>query len=151
MKGDMHMSCHYRRNEIDCNTFGLPAQSKYIMEIDSRDEPLRGQDCQFQQLHKRPTSYMREAPFMESDKAHCRYLHQQNSTSQYLEANPDYFPCCEQHCREDWNAQHLAAACMKSCQVPPAPPAPPIASCVTRSLGKVSAEASTDSAKDPFP
>jgi len=55
-----HMSCQHGSNEIDM--FGLPADEEYVEEIDTGDEPLRGQDSQPTQLGKRSTSHMHEAP-----------------------------------------------------------------------------------------
>jgi len=129
-----HMSCQHGSNEIDI--FGLPEDEEYVNEIDTGGEPLREQDSQPTQIGKRSTSLMHEAPDEEAENiAHSRRLR-----------------------REDQTAQRSAAAIKKSSQVPraapdPAPvpaPAPPIGSHVTRSQGKVSAEALMASATDLF-
>jgi hypothetical protein len=63
-----HTSCQHESNEIDADMFGLPKDKEYIEEIDTGDEPLRGQDSQPTQLGKRSTSHMHKAPDEEAKK-----------------------------------------------------------------------------------
>jgi len=167
-----HMSCQHESNDIDTDMFGLPEDMEYIDETDTVDEPLR--DIQPTQIGKRSTSHMREAPDEEAENAHSRCLRQEDQTAQRSAADAEnahsWRLCREDQTaqrlvadaeniahswrlrREDQTAERLAAAIMKSSQVPPASPAPapPIASRVTRSRGKASAEGFRASIEDPF-
>jgi hypothetical protein len=151
-----HMSCLNESNEIDTDMFGLPEDKEYIDETDTGDEPRRRQDSQPTQLGKRFSSHMHEAPNKEAENAHSRRLRREDQTAQRSAANAENIAHSRPLRREDQTARRSAAAIKKSSQVPraaPAPvaaPAPPIGSRVTRSQGKVSAEALTASATDPF-
>jgi len=149
-----HMSCQHGSNEIDM--FGFPEDEQYVKETDTGDEPLR--DSQPTQIAKRSKSHMHDAPDEEAENAHSRRLRREDQTAQRSAANAENIPHSWHHSREDQTARRSAAAIKKSSQVPraapdPAPvpaPAPPIGSRVTRSQGKVFAEALTASATDPF-
>ena len=99
---------------------------------------------------------MHKAPDEEAENAHSRCLRRENQTAQCLAANAENIVHSRRLRREDQTARRSAVAFNKSNQVPraapvPAPaPAPLIGSGVTRSQGKVSAEALTGSATDPF-
>ena len=94
---------------------------------------------------------MHEAPDEEAENTHSRRLRREDQTAQRSAADAENGHSRRLH-REDQTARHSAAAIKKSSQVPPASPAPapPIASRVTRSQGKTSAEALTASIEDPF-
>jgi len=62
--------------------FGIPEDEDYVEEIDTGDEPLRGQDSQPTQLGKRSTSHMHEAPDEEAQNAHSRRLRREDQTAQ---------------------------------------------------------------------
>jgi len=156
------MSCQHGSNEIDM--FGLPEDEEYVEETDTGDEPLR--DSQPTQIGKRSKSHMHEAPDEEAENAHSRRLRREDQTAQRSAANAEIIAHSRRLRREDQTARRSAAAIKKSSQVPraapdpapdpapvPAPvqaPALPTGSRVTRSQGKVSAEALTASATDPF-
>ena len=146
------MSCHHGSNEIDI--CGLPEDEEYVDEIDTVDEPLRGQDSQPMQIRKRSKSHMHEAPDMEAEHSHSWRLRREDQTAQCSAADAENITHSWRLRREDQTAWRSAAAIKRSCQVPPASPAPapPIGSRVTRSQGKVSAEALTASVAtgDPF-
>jgi hypothetical protein len=99
---------------------------------------------------------MHTAPDEEAENAHSRHLRREDQTAQRSAANAEYIVHSRRLRREDQTARRSAAANKKSRQVPRATPvpapatAPPIGSRVTRSQGKVSAEALTASATDPF-
>ena len=103
---------------------------------------------------------MHKAPDEEAENAHSRRLRREDQTAQRLAANAENIAHSRRLCLEDQTARRSAAAINKSSQVrrtapvpapAPAPaPALPIGSPVTRSQGKVSAEALTASATDPF-
>jgi len=105
-------------------------------------------------------SHMHKAPDEEAENAHSRRLRREDQTAQRLAANAENIAHSRRLCLEDQTARRSAAAINKSSQVrrtapvpapAPAPaPALPIGSPVTRSQGKVSAEALTASATDPF-
>jgi len=129
-----HMSCQDGSNEI--YIFVLPEDDNYVGEIDTAGEPLRGQHSQPTQVGKRSTSLMHEAPEEEAEHiTHSLRLR-----------------------RDDQTARRSAAAIKKWSHVPraapdPSPvpaPAAPIGSRVTKSHCKVSAEALTASATNPF-
>jgi len=169
-----HMSCQHGSNEIDI--FELPEDEEYVKETDTGDEPLRGQDSQPTHIRKGSTSHMHEAPDAKAEYiAHSQHLRRENQTAQRLAADAENIAHSQRICREDQTAQcsavdaeniahhrrlrqenqtarRSAAANEKSSQVPPASPAPPMASWVTRSQGKASAEALTASEDtgDPF-
>jgi len=131
--------------------FGLPEDEEYVDEKDTGDEPLR--DSQPMQIGKRSTSYMHEAPDEEVENiAHSRRLRREDQTAQRSAADADAENIAHSRRlrREVQTAWRSAAAIKKSSQLPPASPAPPIASRVTRSQGKASAEALTASIEDPF-
>ena len=148
------MSCQHGSNEIDM--FELPEDDEYVEETDTRDEPLR--DSQPTQIGKRSKPHMYEAHDEEAEIAHSRRLCREDQTAQRSAANAENIAHSRRLHRDDQTSQHSAAAIKKSSQVPraapsPAPipaPAPPIGSHVTRRQGKVSAEALTASATDPF-
>jgi len=156
------MSCQHGSNEIDI--FGSPEDEEYVDKIDTGGEPLRGQDSQPPQIDKRCTSHMHDAPDEEAENAHSQRLRREDQTAQHSAAYAENIAHSRRLCREDQTARRSAAALKKASQVPraapdpapvpdPAPdpaPALPIGSCVTRSQGKVSAEALTASATDPF-
>jgi len=165
-----HMSCQPGSNEIDM--FGLPEDEEYVDEKDTGDEPLR--DSQPTQIDKRSTYHMHTAPDEEAENiahsrrlrredqtaqhsaadaeniVHSRRLRRHDQTAQRLSADAENIACCRRIRCEDQTAWHLAAAIKKSYQPPPASPAPPIASRVTRSQGKASAEELMASIEDPF-
>jgi len=171
-----HMSCQHGSNESDI--FGLPEDEEYVDEIDTGDEPLRGQDSQPTQLGKRSKSHMHQAPDEEAEKAHSRRLcredqtaqrsaaeaenahsrrlRREDQTAQRSAADAKNIAHSRRLRREDQTARRSAAAIKKSSQVPPAAPAPapapapPIGSHVTRSQGKNTTEALTASAADLF-
>jgi len=97
---------------------------------------------------------MHEAHDEEAGNAHRQCLCHGDQTAQRLAADAENIAHSRRLGREDQTAQHSAAAYKKSSEVPPACPAPalPIGSHVTRSQGKVSAEALTASTAtgDPF-
>jgi len=142
-----HMSCRDGSNEIDI--FGLPEDEEYVDEIDTGDEPLRGQDGQPMQIGKRSTSRMDEALDEEAENADSRHLRREDQTAQHSAADAENIAHSRQLRREDQTARRSAAAIKKSSQ---APPAPQLGSHVTRSQGKPSAEALTASAAtgDPY-
>jgi hypothetical protein len=144
-----HMSCQHESNEIDM--FGLSEDEEYVEETDTGDEPLRGQDSQPTHIGKRPASLMHEAPDEEAEIARSRRLRQEDQTAQRSAAEAENAHS-QRLRREDQTAQRSAAAIKKSSRVPPASPAPPIATRVTRSQGKNSAEALTasEATGDPF-
>jgi len=75
-----HMSCQHGSNEIDI--FGLPEDEEYVKEIDTGDEPLRGQDSQPTQIGRRSRSHMHEAPDEEAENiAHRRRLRREDQTA----------------------------------------------------------------------
>jgi len=143
------MSCPHVSNEIDI--FGVPEDEEYVDEIDTGDEPLRGQDSQPRQIGKRSTSRIHEAPGEEVENAHSRRLRREDQTAQRLAADAGNIAHSRHLRREDQTARCSAAATKKSSQAPPAP-APPLGSCVTRSQGKPSAEALTasEATGDPY-
>jgi hypothetical protein len=59
-ESNAHMSCQHGSNEI--YIFGLLEDEKYVDEIDTGDEPLRGQDSHSSQIGKRSRCHMHEAP-----------------------------------------------------------------------------------------
>jgi len=164
------MSCQRGSNEIDI--YGVPENEEYVEESDTRDEPLQGQDSQPMQIPKRSTSLMHGAPDEQAKNAHSRHLRRDNQTAQHSAADAETFPSrrlrCDdqtaqrsardeenitqsQHlCTGDQTSRHSAAAIETSSQLPPASPAPPLASLVTRSEGRASAEALTVSIEGPF-
>jgi len=144
-----HMLCQHGSNEIDI--VGLPEDEKYVDETDTGGEPLRGQDCQPTQIGKRSTSHMHEAADKEAENiVHSRHLRREDQTAQRSAADAENIAHSLRHRREDQTARRSAAAIKISSQLPPASPAPLIASRVTRSQGKASADASTASIDDPF-
>jgi len=93
-----HMSCQHGSNEIDI--FGLPEDEEYVDEIDTGDEPLRGQDTgdkplrgqdsQPTQIGKRSRSHMHEAPDEEAENiAHSRRLRREDQTAQRSAADAE--------------------------------------------------------------
>jgi len=89
-----HMSCQHGSNEIDI--FGLPEDEEYVDEIDTGDEPLRGQDTgdkplrgqdsQPTQIGKRSRSHMHEAPDEEAENiAHSRRLRREDRVRQQMQ------------------------------------------------------------------
>ena len=143
------MSCQHGSNQV--NIFGLPEDEKYVDETDTRGEPLRGQDSQPTQIGKRSISHMHECPDEEAQNiSHSRHLHREDQTAQGSATDAENMTQSRRLRREDQTARRSAAAIKKSSQLPPASPAPPIASRVTRSQGKASAEALTASIEDPF-
>jgi hypothetical protein len=67
------MLCQNGPNDIDI--FGLPDDEKYVEEIDTGGEHLRGQDSQPMQIGKRSTSHMHEAPHKEAENTHSWHHH----------------------------------------------------------------------------
>jgi len=151
-----HMLCKHGSNKIDI--FGLAEDEEYVEEIDTRDEPLRGQDSQPTQIGKRSRSHMHEAPDEEAENAHSRRLRREDRTAQRSAADANNIAHSRRLRREDQTARRSAAALKKSSQVlpvspAPAPaPAPPIGSHVTRCQGKPSAEAlmASEATGDPY-
>jgi hypothetical protein len=138
-----HMSCPHESNQIDI--FGLP-EDKYLAEKDTGDEPLRGQDSQPRQIGKRSTSHMHEAAEEEAENiAHSQCLRQEAQTAQRSAADAENLPHSWHLRREDQTARRSAARLKKTRKVLPASPAPPMASRITRSQGKASAEGLTAS------
>ena len=90
----------------------------------------------------------------ESENAHSRPLHRADQTAQRLVADAENITHSWRLRREVRTARCRAAVTKASCQITPAAPAqaPPIASRVTRSEGKASAEGLLTSAAtgDPF-
>jgi hypothetical protein len=139
-----HMSCQHGSNEVDI--FGLPEDEKYVDEIDTGDEPLRGQDSQPTQIGKRSKSHMHEAPDEEAENAHSRRLRHEDQTAQRSAADaenahsrrlrPEDQTTLRSAAdaeniahswrlrREDQTARRSAAAIKRSSQVPPPSPAP---------------------------
>jgi len=148
-EGNAPMSCQHGSKEID--KFGLPEDEKYVYETDIGGEPLRGQDSQTMQTGKRSTSHMHEAPDEEVENiTHSQHLRRENQTAQRLAADAENIARSRRLRREDQTAQRSAAAIKNPSQLPPASPAPPIASRVTTRQGETSAEALTASIEDPF-
>jgi len=144
-----YMSCQPGSNEIEL--FGLSEDEEFVDEKDTGDETLR--DSQPMQIGKRFTSYMHEAPDLQAENlAHSWRLCPEAQTAQRSAADADAQIIAHSRClrREDQTARHSAAAITKSSQLPPASPAQPIASRVTRRQGKASAESLTASIDDPF-
>jgi len=74
-----HMSCQHGSNEIDI--FELPEDAEYVNKIDTRDEPLQGQDSQPRQIDKRSKSHMQEASDKEAENTHSRSLRHEDQTT----------------------------------------------------------------------
>jgi hypothetical protein len=89
---------------------------------------------------------MHEAPDVEAENAHSRRLHQEDQTAQHSVGDAENIAFSRRIRREDQSVQHSTAA------IKIASPAPPIASRVTRSQGKSSAESPMASqvTGDPF-
>jgi hypothetical protein len=153
-----HMPCQHGSNQVDI--FGLPEDEEYVDEIDTGDEPLRGQDSQPTQIGTKSKSHMHEAPDEEAEYAYSRRLRREDQTAQGSAADAENLAHSRRLRREDqtaWRsaadaenlahsrrlrredqtARRSAAAIKKSSHVPPPYPAPapasPIGSRVTRS------------------
>jgi hypothetical protein len=129
-----HMLCQHESNEIDI--FGLPEDEKYVDEPDTGGEPLRGHDSQPTKIGKRSRSHMHEAPDEAAETiAHRRNFRQEDQTAQRSTADAENIAHSWRLRREDLTARRSGAAIKKASQLPPASPALPIASRVTRSQG----------------
>jgi len=157
------------------NIFGVPEEEDYVVETDTGNQPLPGQDSQPTQIGKRSTAHMHEAPDKEEEHiahsqrlhredqiaqfsaagaeniTHNRRLHQVDQTAQRSAADADNIAHSHRLRQEDQTAPRSATAIKKSSQVLPASPAPPMGSSVTRSQGTAAAEALTAFEEgDPF-
>jgi hypothetical protein len=90
------MPCQHGSNEFDI--FGLPDDEKYVDEIDTGGEPLRGQDSQPTQIE---------------NIAHSRHLRREEQTAQYSAADAENIAHSRRLHREDQTARHSAAAIKK--------------------------------------
>jgi hypothetical protein len=103
-----HMSCQHVSNEI--NIFGLPEDEEYVEEIDTGDEPLRGQDSLSTQIGKRSTTRMHETvPDEEAENAHRRRLRLEDQTALRSAADAEIIAHSRRLHREDQTAQDSAA------------------------------------------
>jgi len=147
--GDEHMSCQYENIKIYIDMFRLSGDNEYIVELDARDEPLRGHDSHPTQLGRKSTSHITDATNDEAANTHRSRCSWTNQPPQHSAANTDIAHSWHLHW-EDQTPHSSATRINISSEVPTVARAPPLVSRVTRCQGKASTKVQLPCTAVPF-